>query len=470
MISLNKTMNILRVIDSQCVISEYALDLQEGEQLSFGRSDACDISLPEEGNLSRMHCHFLCYRGRIYIRDNASVNGILCNGVSVVEAEMKPGLEFVLGLCRLSLEFRPDEAPREQAVASAPVFIPTPPAPEPKLPPLQEVQYAVEEGPFIEQIEEPPRPVGAESADESSVVIPPIVVPPSAPLPVSAVPMSDPLPISAVPLREPLPVSAAFVPPRDALPASAAAAIPGAVASAPLAPSVPTEETVRVSVKKRRLMATVAPPRQLKHAAAPKPRPKKQYTTRSVKTAAPKSAGKKKKRRLSVSEEKWVDEKAVPEATSGAVLGLPVDFVVQMRPLVKRYPMRAEDIMALTVAAEEKCYIAVIQYDAVGAPTLIVPGSRRDNTVVFPHVLTRFPQAADADYELVVEEPFGPVRLVLLACNQPCKWASAYEKAFETLGPSPYPGKLEAAIVASVPPSVEPLRWSSSTVLLHTNP
>lgn len=432
-------MNILRVIDSQDVSSEYSLDLQEGEQLSFGRSDACDISLPEEGNLSRMHCYIHCSRGRIFIRDNASVNGVLCNGVSVVEAEMLPGQEFTLGLCRLSLESYPDEALPEEAPPTVSVYIPIPgyyPEPE-EVPPAP-----------------PAQPVAELAADEERRAVPAV-----------AVPISEPLPLSAVPLREPLPVSAAAVPLRESLPVSAATAVP---LSSPLSPGV--GESVRVNVKKRRLTASVVPPRQLNHAAAPPPRPKKQFTTRSVKTAARKSAGKKKKRRLSVSEEKWMDENAVPEATSGAVLGLPVDFGVQMRPLVKRYPMRAEDIMALTVAAEEKCYVAVIQYDAVGVPSLIVPGSRRDNTAVFPHVLTRFPQATDADYELVVEAPFGPVRLVLLACNQPCKWASAYEKALETLGPSPYPGKLEAAIMASVPPSDEPLRWSSSTVLLHTNP
>lgn len=424
-------MNILRVIDSQDVLSEYSLDLQEGEQLSFGRSDACHISLPEEGNLSRMHCHILCCRGRIFIRDNASVNGILCNGVAVVEAEMKPGQEFVLGLCRLSLESRPDEAPRVQAMETIDVFIPTPSAPEPFLPAVEQQQSA------------------------------PLPAPP-------AVPMSEPLPVSVVPLREPLPVSASAVPLSAPSPGGADLSRDGDFV--PPLPSIPTDEPVRVSVTKRRLAATVVPPRQLKHAAAPEPRPKKQFSTRSVKTAAPKSAGTKKKRRLNVSKEKWVDENAVPEATSGALLGLPLDFAVQLRPLVTRYPMRAEDIMALTVASEEKCYIAVIQYDAVGVPSLIVPGSRRDNTAVFSHVLTRFPQATDADYELVVEEPFGPVRLVLLACNQPCKWASAYEKALETLGPTPYPGKLEAAIIASVSPSDKALRWSSSTILLHTCP
>lgn len=432
-------MNILRVIDSQDVSSEYSLDLQEGEQLSFGRSDACDISLPGEGNLSRMHCYIHCSRGRIFIRDNASVNGVLCNGVSVVEAEMRPGQEFTLGLCRLSLESYPDEALPEEAPLTVGVYIPVP-------------------ANSSESVEIAPAPPAQPVAELTAEVPPPAVE-------AVAVPLREPLPVSVVPLREPLPVSAVAVPLRESLPVSAATAAPLSPHSSP-----GVGESVRVDVKKRRLTASVVPPRQLNHAAAPPPRPKKQFTTRSVKTAAPKSAGKKKKRRLSVSEEKWVDENAVPEATSGAVLGLPVNFVVQLRPLVKRYPMRAEDILALTVAAEEKCYIAVIQYDAVGVPSLIVPGSRRDNTVVFPHVLTRFPQAADADYELVVEAPFGPVRLVLLACNQPCKWASAYEKALETLGPSPYPGKLEAAIMASVPPSDEPLRWSSSTVLLHTNP
>lgn len=433
-------MNILRVIDSRDVRSEYSLVLQEGEQLSFGRSDACDISLPEEGNLSRMHCHIRCSRGRIFIRDNASVNGVLCNGVSVVEAEMRPGQEFVLGLCRLSLESYPDEALPVEATPATGVDIPVPAA-------------------TSESVEVPPASAAPPVAEVTTGEAPRVI-------PVVAVPLGEPLPVSAVPLREPLPVSAAAVPLRAALPASAAAAVTGAVLPPTSSPG--GGESARVSVKKRRLTASVVPPRQLKHAASPSPRPKKQYTTRSVKTAAPKNAGKKKKRRLSVSEEKWMDASAIPEAAPGSVMGLPVDFGVQLRPLVTRYPLRADDIMALTVLSEEKCYIAVIQYDAGGTPSLIVPGSRRDNTAVFPRVLTRFPQAADADYELVVEEPFGPVRLVLLACSQPCKWASVYEKALETLGPSPYPGKLEAAIVASVAAAAEPLRWSSAMILLHT--
>lgn len=438
MILPDKTMNILRIIDSRGISSEYSLALQEGEQLSFGRSDACDISLPEEGTLSRTHCHIYCRHGRIFIRDNGSVNGVLCNDVSVVEAEMHPGQAFVLGLCTLSLESY-DDMPASRVAESA-VFVPIPPV-------FSEGEDVLPAAPGEET------PVAVEASSVSS----------------SFVPLSEPLPVSAIPLREPLPVSAAAVPRGTAFPAPAAGALPPAVAVLPDPSPVPSPGTpVHVSVKKRRLTASVVAPRQLIHGVAPTPRPKKQYATRSVKTAAPKRAGKKKKRRLNISEEKWMDASAMPEASSGAALGLPVDFGVQLRPLVTRYPMRADDMMALTVAAEEKCYVAVIQYDASGVPSLIIPGSKRDNTAVFPHVLTRFPQATDADYELVIEEPFGPVHLVLLACNRPCNWFAAYKKALETLGPAPYPGKLEAAIIASVPAAEAPLRWGSSMILLHT--
>lgn len=440
LILLDKTMNILRIIDSRGISSEYSLALQEGEQLSFGRSDACDISLPEEGNLSRTHCYIHCRNGRIFIRDNGSVNGVLCNDVSVVEAEMHPGQAFVLGLCTLSLESYPNEEMPAFREVEVEVFVPTLPVSTEAVEPEAMPAVLTEEVPPAAPGEETPEAV------ESSPVSP-----------------------SPVPLREPLPVSASAVPHGTAFPATAAGTLPPAAAVLPDPAPVPSPGApVHVSVKKRRLTASVVAPRQLIHGAAPTPRPKKQYATRSVKTAAPKRAGKKKKRRLNISEEKWMDASAMPEASSGAALGLPVDFGVQLRPLVTRYPMRADDIMALTVAAEEKCYVAVIQYDASGVPSLIIPGSKRDNTAVFPHVLTRFPQATDADYELVIEEPFGPVHLILLACNQPCNWSAAYKKALETLGPAPYPGKLEAAIIASVPAAEEPLRWGSSMILLHT--
>lgn len=396
-------MKVLRVIDSQGIPQEYSLSLQEGEQLSFGRSSACDISQPEESNISRVHCHFICRGGRIFIRDNASVNGVYCNGVAIVEAEMHPGQEFVLGLCTLSLEDCEEEAP----------------------PPEEQVRQ-----------------------------MPEVYIPTPAPPPAVSVPLREPLPVSAasVPLREPLPVSAAAV-----------------AAPAPVVPPPRAEMPVQVSVRTRRPAASVVPPRRLIHAEAPALPEKKQLPHRKIRTAAPADLSRKKKRRLSVPEQTRVEASELPVASSGAVLGLPADFNVQISVQVPRYPLREEDILALTAAAEEKCYVAVVQYDAAGAASLIVPGSERENTVVYPHVLTRFPRAAGADYELVVEPPFGPVRLVLLACTVPVDWAASYASALELLGPAPVPGAIESAMLAAVPASVDPPRRSSATLVLFTS-
>lgn len=371
-------MQVLRTIDSQGVVREFPLNLQEGECLTFGRSEDCDISLPEEGNLSRFHCRILRSAGRICIRDNASVNGVYCNGVSVVEAEMRPGAEFVLGLCTLSVTECADAAEPEQP---------------PVLPPQS----------------------------EESVVIP------------------------AIPLSEPLPISAA--------------------ASAP----APADASKPIRIKTLHLHTASVPPRRLLTAAAPPPpREKKVYRTRRMQTLAALSPQRKGNRRPAVRTERRVPTESLPLSRSGAEWGLPTGFSVSLGLQVPHYPLRAEDTMALTVAAEEKCYIAVIQYDAEGTPCLIVPGSDRENTVVFPHVLTRFPRASGADYELVAEAPFGPVQLVLLACTAPCAWKEAYNTALAALGPRPLPGKLEHAVMAACASGVQPSVWSSAILSILT--
>lgn len=381
-------MQVLRTIDSQGVVREFPLNLQEGEYLTFGRSEDCDISLPEEGNLSRFHCRILRSAGRICIRDNASVNGVYCNGVSVVEAEMRPGAEFVLGLCTLSVAEYEDAA--EPELQSVP-------------PPLSE----------------------------------------------------EAVMMHGIPLREPLPISAAPAG-QNTCPQEVPAVQGRSVSANP------------IRIKTLHLRTTNAQPRGVVPAAAPPPREKKVYRTRRMQTLAESSPQRKGSRRPAVKTESLVAEECLPIFRSGSEWGLPAGFAVSLGLQVSRYPLRAEDTMALTVTADEKCYIAVIQYDAEGAPCLIVPGSDRENTVVFPHVLTRFPRASGADYELVTEAPFGPVHLVLLACTTPCGWEEAYRNALAAHGPRPVPGKLEHAVMAACSSGEQPAVWSSAILSILT--
>lgn len=356
-------MQVLRIVDSLGKEREFALCLPEGGQMTLGRSESCDISLPEEMTLSRTHCYICRKRGRVVIHDCESVNGVLCNGIAVVEAEMRPGLEFVLGICRLSVEEIPGE---EISSAAAEVYSPMPVADVPA------IQPAVSEPPSV------------------------------------------------------------------------------------------------VSIKKRSLVAGRISPLRVMPAGAPTLREKKQFRTRRIQTAAQVNPRRKRSRRLAETKEHWVEAERLPVSHTGAALGLPVGFVLQLSVLVPHYPLRAEDSLVLTVAADEKCYIAVVQYDAEGTPSLIVPGSDRESTVVFPHLQTRFPQPAGADYELVAEPPFGPVRLVLLACTVPCDWNKAYTAALSLLGPTPAPGRIESAIVAGFTERETPPVWSSAFIDLLT--
>lgn len=384
-------MRVLRTIDSLGNKREFPLNLQEGEQISFGRLESCDISLPGESNLSRLHCYIRSSSGRVYIRDNASVNGVYCNGVSVVEAEMRPGVEFVLGLCTLVLAEHADSRQPKQKEATC-----------------------------------------------TTEAVPEKVHSPN------------------IPLREPLPVSAV------------ASVHPQIQQAAPTAEPVP--RTVKPA-KKLHLRSTAAAPRQLVTAPPPAPKKKKQYRTRRIQTAAGTGTRRKRSRKLAATQQHWVETDSLPHSRSGSELGLPVGFNVSLGALVPHYPLHSEDAMALTVVSEEKCSIAVIQYDAMGEPSLIVPGSERERTVVYPNVLNRFPQASGADYELVTEAPFGPVQLVLLACTTPCKWNEIYNSALRSLNnPRPLPGKLEYAMITACPAAEIPPVWSSAILRLVTQP
>lgn len=86
------------------------LAVRAGVSLSLGRSEECDIALPEEAHLSRTHCILTIEKdGKVLIQDNNSVNGIYYNARRITAEHMVPGYEYMLGRCVLMLI--PDEQP-----------------------------------------------------------------------------------------------------------------------------------------------------------------------------------------------------------------------------------------------------------------------------------------------------------------------------------------------------------------------
>jgi pSer/pThr/pTyr-binding forkhead associated (FHA) protein len=64
--------------------------------LVIGRSDDCDVRLPDPG-ASRRHAEVRCVDDEVTIVDLGSTNGTLVNGVRVQQADLADGDEIVIG-------------------------------------------------------------------------------------------------------------------------------------------------------------------------------------------------------------------------------------------------------------------------------------------------------------------------------------------------------------------------------------
>ncbi len=141
----------------------HPLPPEEGRSYSLGRSEECDIPLPDEVHLSRVHCLLTVHEQQIYLQDNNSSNGIYVGSRRLTSERMVLEREYKAGLCTLVLiraipdkehaastfHFDSDEAPTDLAETeeepsppevqdtsvSAPELQPPAPAPAPAAPP-----------------------------------------------------------------------------------------------------------------------------------------------------------------------------------------------------------------------------------------------------------------------------------------------------------------------------------------------
>lgn len=104
----------LTIINSDNICSTYELDSTPGVQYRIGRSTGCEIALPGELHLSRVHCILTMGDACALLTDNNSSNGIFENDTRMQEILVLPGKQYRVGNCKLMLELIPD-APIEEA-------------------------------------------------------------------------------------------------------------------------------------------------------------------------------------------------------------------------------------------------------------------------------------------------------------------------------------------------------------------
>lgn len=104
----------LTVITGSGESTRYALPEQEGTPIRLGRSEECEISLPGEVHLSRIHCLLTIINGKVLLQDNHSSNGIAVHGQRIDMEIMVPGQDYQAATCKLRLE----EVPKKETPPS----------------------------------------------------------------------------------------------------------------------------------------------------------------------------------------------------------------------------------------------------------------------------------------------------------------------------------------------------------------
>lgn len=79
-----------------------------GSELRIGRSDECEISLPDECHLSRVHCILTCTETGFVLTDNNSSNGVYEDNLRTQQIFMQAEKEYRIGSCRILLSGSPD--------------------------------------------------------------------------------------------------------------------------------------------------------------------------------------------------------------------------------------------------------------------------------------------------------------------------------------------------------------------------
>ena len=71
--------------------------MEEGMRCRIGRDESCEVSVPEESYLSRVHCILSYENGQLLIQDNQSSNGVFLNGERIVSDFLRLGEPYSLG-------------------------------------------------------------------------------------------------------------------------------------------------------------------------------------------------------------------------------------------------------------------------------------------------------------------------------------------------------------------------------------
>ncbi len=410
----------LTIINSDNICSSFPLEPTPGSVYRIGRSTDCEIALPEEIHLSRVHCLLTVGEGCALLTDNNSSNGIFEDDARVQEILMLPGKQYRAGNCKLMLEYAAD-TPAEEYQAPTVYEQPAPVYEEEPATVYEEPTPAyVEESPAIQPVEPPapvefpsPQPIELEPEPVVELIPEPEEEPQPAPVPQTEAPIANTPPPPAKPRRK-------------------------FVAPPPRKPLVkrPTPRPFYTAAGKLNTETTVATPKELK----------RRRSTNGVKV-----------RRAA--------------STPADSLGLPNDFDLSLRLLNTTETLEEGDLLRFSLIAEESCHVFLIQYDSTGNAMMLVPGVGGADNKLPAIQETQFPPTgADSPYELYVEPPFGTDTIIAVACTQPTDFLDIWKDCLAQADALTNPGDVEKKAIELCKEDEDAANalWSSALLYLKT--
>lgn len=431
----------LTIINSDNICSTYGLDNTPGASYRIGRSRDCEIALPEEIHLSRVHCILTICEGCALLTDNNSSNGIYEDDNRVHEILMLPGKQYRASNCRLILEEIPEEPAAEAEADTATVQQETS---------AYEYEVPVTENTY--EFEEPAYEAPAQEIEPFPQI--------EEEEPTTEEPLSTPqeAPSATSPAAEYEEVNEQ----NEALVAEESSTVSSESTCPPPAEAAP-HPIWKVDIPKKKFIPP--PPRKaLVKRAAPRPFYTAAGTLNTITvTAKPKEL----KHRRPTNGVKLLRLPSQP-ATE---LGLPCDFGLSMRLLNTTPTIEAGDLLNFAITADEACHIFLIQYDSEKNGAMLVPGVAGADNQLSANTETQFPpKGEDRKYEIYVEPPFGQDAILLIACTAKIDFVRTWKEYLaqaDSLSPL---GEVERRTIelCSEMKGMEDVRWASAILYIQT--
>ena len=151
----------------------------------IGRHQECDIQIPSR-KISRRHCCVAFVADHLVVRDLGSTNGIRINGTKVVEGNLQPNDELMIGNIRYQVQWSSESQQTIPAPGNHGIKAGTPPAKkraapdesfeEPMALPDLALSHPALQGkpktPIPQSVREPGKAQGGDSAKRGSMEIP----------------------------------------------------------------------------------------------------------------------------------------------------------------------------------------------------------------------------------------------------------------------------------------------------------